>query len=126
MKYTMVKQFSNGVIDNFFTFLFKWVDCAKMFLEFVWSFIEIWLAFFFIFYNIYMYIYYLFLFLIDRGSETSASYLRFGGGYSKASHIPKIEIPGIPNIVPPMYRVAAKTATAANSFKAKTTEAAGE
>ncbi len=125
MKYAMVKQFSNGVVDNFFTFLFKWVDCAKMFLEFAWSFIEIWLAFFMIFYNVYMYIYYFFLFLIDRGSETSAGYFRLRGTYSKVSYMPKIEITSAPRVSHPMYRATTKAGTAVDSIMKKTAETAG-
>jgi len=103
MKYTMVKQFSNGAVDNIFSFLFKWVDFGKMFLEFLWSFLEIWIAFFLIFYNIYMYLYYLFLFLIDRGSETSAGYLHFRGSYGKVSYLSRREQSSGP-VVDHLYR----------------------
>lgn len=92
MKYTMVRQFSNAAIDNIYNFLFKWVDFGKMSIEFFWSFFEIWLAFFMIFYNIFMYIYYLFLFFIDRGSESSAGVMKFRGGYSKVSSVPKVNL----------------------------------
>lgn len=103
MRYTMVKQFSNGVIDNIFSFLFKWVDCGKMFLEFLWSFIEIWMAFFLIFYNVFMYVYYLFLFLIDRGTESSSGMFRMRGIYTKPSSMPKFEVSRGATTVPPQY-----------------------
>ena len=126
MKYTMVKQFSNGVVDNIFSFLFKWVDFGKMFLEFIWSFIEIWIAFFLIFYNIYMYIYYLLLFLIDRGSETSAGYLRFRGSYSKVSYVPKIELSSGPTTLPHLYGIAANAGRAADPVRITTLGSAGD
>ena len=69
MKYSMVRQFSNGALDNLFNFIFRWVDFGKMAIEFFLSFVSIWQAFFAIFYNIFMYFYYLILFFIDRGSE---------------------------------------------------------
>jgi hypothetical protein len=65
----MVKQFSNGAMDNIYNFIFKWVDFGKVLLEVFWAFLEIWQAFTLIFYNIAMYFYYLFLFFIDRGTE---------------------------------------------------------
>jgi hypothetical protein len=103
MKYAMVKQFSNGVIDNIFSFLFKWADCGKMLLEFLWSFVEIWIAFFLIFYNLFMYVYYLFLFIIDRGAESGAGMFRIRGVYGKASSMPKFEVSRGPTTVPPQY-----------------------
>jgi hypothetical protein len=132
MRYTVVKQFSNGFIDNIFSFIFKWVDCGKMFLEFLWSFLEIWIAFFLIFYNAAMYVYYLFLFFIDRGTESSSGMFRLRGSYSKTSYMPKFELTKVPASVPGMYggaaRAAADAATAAvaktTSAAAKTTEAA--
>lgn len=119
MKYTVVKQFSNAVIDNLFTFIFKWVDFAKMFIEFLWSFLEIWIAFFMIFYNAFMYVYYLFLFFIDRGAESSAGMFRLRGLYTKTSSIPKVEISKEPSVIPPMYGkpiTSAAGASAATSF----------
>src|SRR3990172_2501011 len=103
MKYTMVKQFSNGAIDNIFSFLFKWADCGKMFLEFLWSFLEIWIALFLIFYNAFMYVYYLFLFLIDRGTESGAGMFRIRGVHGKSSSMPKFEVSRGPTTVPPQY-----------------------
>jgi hypothetical protein len=118
MKYTVVKQFSNGFIDNIFSFVFKWVDCGKMFLEFLWSFIEIWIAFFLIFYNAAMYVYYLFLFFIDRGTESSAGVFRIRGTYSKTSYMPKFDVTKVPTTVPGMYGGAARAAADAAASKA--------
>ncbi|MFA5519873.1 MAG: hypothetical protein WDA74_11520, partial [Spirochaetota bacterium] len=89
MKYSMVKQFSNAAIDNVFTFFFKIVDFGKLMVEVFWAFLDIWIAFFLIFANIFMYIYYLFLFLIDSGSE-AAPPAAFSGRqkYQKSSKIP--------------------------------------
>jgi hypothetical protein len=96
-------------------------------LAFLWSFIEICIAFLLIFYNIYMYIYYFFLFLIDRGSETSSGVFRLRGTYGKTSHVSKFEITGGPTIIPPMYgsiqkfdSVVNKTATGAAGIMLKT------
>jgi hypothetical protein len=116
MKYTMVKQFSNGVIDNIFSFLFKWADCGKMFLEFLWSFVEIWIAFFMIFYNAFMYVYYLFLFFIDRGTESGAGVFRIRGTYGKASSMPKFELSRGPTAIPPQYGRQAAAGAAAPTF----------
>lgn len=69
MKYSMVKQFSNGAVDNIFKFFFKWVDFGKTLLESFWAFVEIWQAFLGIFYNLFLYVYYLILFLLDKGAE---------------------------------------------------------
>ena len=123
MRYTVVKQFSNGVIDNIFSFVFKWVDCGKMFVEFLWSFLEIWIAFFLIFYNAFMYVYYLFLFFIDRGAESGAGMFRLRGSYSGSSTIPKFEITRAPSTVPPQYGTQA-VSKAAEAVAAKTAEAA--
>ena len=66
MKYTMVKQFSNAVIDNMFGFIFNIVDFGKIMVEVFWGFVDIWAAFFLKFYNPIKYVYNLFLFIIDR------------------------------------------------------------
>ncbi len=125
MKYTVVKQFSNGFIDNIFSFMFKWVDCGKMFLEFLWSFLEIWIAFFLIFYNAAMYVYYLFLFFIDRGTESSSGMFRLRGTYSKTSYMPKFEMTKSPTTVPGMYGGSARAAAdAAAATASKASEAA--
>src|SRR4030042_6200412 len=124
MKYTMVKQFSNGLIDNIFSFMFKWADCGKMFLEFLWSFIEIWIAFFMIFYNAFMYVYYLFLFFIDRGTETSAGMFRIRGMPGRTSSMPKFEVSRGPTSVPPQY--GRQAVAGAAGAVAKTTGAAAQ
>src|SRR4030042_943447 len=126
MKYTVVKQFSNGVLDNIFSFMFKWADCGKMFLEFIWSFIEIWIAFFLIFYNAFMYVYYLFLFFIDRGAETSAGMFRIRGTYGKASYMPPFEVTKAPTTVPPMYSVSKTVGAAAEAAATRTAETAAQ
>jgi hypothetical protein len=124
MRYTVVKQFSNGFIDNIFSFFFKWVDCGKMFLEFLLSFLEIWIAFFLIFYNAFMYVYYLFLFAIDRGTESSTGMFRIRG-YTKTSYMPRVEVTKVPSTVPGMYGGAARAAAdAAAATAATATEAA--
>jgi hypothetical protein len=125
MKYTVVKQFSNGVIDNFFSFIFKWADCAKMFVEFLWSFLEIWIAFFLIFYNALMYVYYILLFFIDRGTESSTGLFSLRGTHGKVSTIPKFELTKGPSTVPGMYGSRAVSA-AAGTITAKTAMAASQ
>lgn len=104
MKYTMVKQFSNAAIDNVFNFVFKIWDFLKVMYEALWAFLEIWIAFFLIFYNMLMYVYYLFLFVIDRGSESGESvfYTRRRIS-SKKTYIPSVEISNAPNPIPAMY-----------------------
>lgn len=106
MKYTMVKQFSNAVIDNMFSFVFKIVDFGKIMVEVFWGFVDIWAAFFLIFYNAFMYVYYLFLFMIDRGSESSgpAPY-KIRRAASKRSKIPSVILDKTPSPVPSMYTV---------------------
>jgi hypothetical protein len=123
MKYTVVKQFSNGVIDNFFSFIFKWADCAKMFVEFLWSYLEIWIAFFLIFYNALMYVYYILLFFIDRGTETSSGIFSLRGTHGKVSTMPKFELSKGPATIPGMYGSKA-VSSAAGTIAAKTAGAA--
>jgi hypothetical protein len=106
----MVKQFSNAAIDNAFSFVFKIVDFGKLLNETFWGFVDIWLAFFGIFYNFFMYFYYIFLFMIDRGSESSGPTLRARKRSQKVSRIPSVSIDRTPSIIPSMYRV--KTAAA--------------
>lgn len=106
MKYTMVKQFSNAVIDNMFQFVFKIVDFGKIMVEVFWAFVDIWAAFFLIFYNAFMYVYYLFLFMIDRGSESSGSApYRVRRVATKRSRIPTVHIDKTPSPIPSMYTV---------------------
>jgi hypothetical protein len=119
----MVKQFSNGAIDNAYTFIFKWVDFGKMLIEFLWSFVEIWLAFFMIFYNIILYFYYLLLYIIDFGSEEGGSFFRFKR-YKKAGYMPRIEIPTGPNPISPKYGIRNVTGAAMAATTAVTDTAA--
>ncbi len=70
MNYTVVKQFYNNAIDNFYTFFYKIVDFGKVLFELFFAFYEIWEAFFLIFINIFMYIYHTILFIIDKSTES--------------------------------------------------------
>lgn len=117
MKYSMVKQFSNAAIDNVFNFFFKIVDFGKLMVEVFWAFLDIWIAFFLIFINIFMYIYYLFLFLIDSGSE-AAPPAAFTGRqkHQQKSKIPVVSISSSPNPIPAMYRVSQKATGSAKTF----------
>jgi hypothetical protein len=115
MKYTMVKQFSNAAIDNLFSFFFKIWDFIKVLYEAFWAFLEIWAAFFLIFYNIFMYFYYFLLFLIDRGSEESGPIFRLRRMSSTPQSAPRISIPSGSNPVPYMYGGAKTAATAVTS-----------
>ena len=115
MKYTMVKQFSNAVIDNMFGFIFKIVDFGKIMVEVFWGFVDIWAAFFLIFYNAFMYVYYLFLFMIDRSSESGGpTTYRIRRTASKRTKIPTLNLDTAPAPIPAMYKV---TAAAADSGK---------
>ncbi len=105
MKYTMVKQFSNAALDNAFSFVFKIVDFGKLMIEVFWAFIDIWLAFFGIFYNYFMYAYYIFLFMIDRGSESSGPAMRTRKKSQKVSRIPTVSFDKTPSVVPSMYKM---------------------
>ena len=101
MKYSVVKQFSNVAIDNAYSFVFKIVDFGKILSLVFWGFVDIWAAFFGIFYNIFMYIYYLFLFVIDRGSESTGT---IGIRQSqKLSKIPSLDFEKTPSVMPSMY-----------------------
>ena len=73
MNYRVVKQFSNSAVDNFYNFFYKIVDFGKITVDFLYSFYEIWEAFFLIFYNIFMFIYYLLLFGIDKSTESRST-----------------------------------------------------
>ncbi|PKL41096.1 MAG: hypothetical protein CVV44_00210 [Spirochaetae bacterium HGW-Spirochaetae-1] len=122
MRYSMVKQFSNGALDNIYNFVFKWVDFGKVLLEAFWSFFEIWQAFFLIFYNMFMYVYYLLLFVIDRGAEETQSTRLFRKIPTRSSSVPRVHIPNVPNPIPAMYgRVAESSPSAAISSAAKAT-----
>lgn len=101
----MVKQFSNAALDNAFSFVFKIVDFGKLMIEVFWAFIDIWLAFFGIFYNYFMYAYYIFLFMIDRGSESSGPAMRTRKKSQKVSRIPTVSFDKTPSVVPSMYKM---------------------
>lgn len=101
----MVKQFYNGALDNIYTFFFKWVDFGKIMIEVLFAFMEIWQAFFMIFWNFIMYFYYLLLFGIDRGAESGQA-----GFFSRRRRVLRSSTPGvkmsnIPNPVPATYGV---------------------
>lgn len=120
MKYSMVKQFSNNSVDNAYNFIFKWVDFGKTLVESFWAFVDIWVAFFLIFYNMIMYVYYLFLYAIDKGSESTPGYFRktrFG-----VSSAPRVSITDGPNPIPAMYRTSA-TSVKSTAVKTATTTA---
>ena len=104
MKYTVVKQFSNFAIDNAYSFIFKIVDFGKILKELFWGFVEIWSAFFGIFYNFFMYIYYLFLFMIDRGSESTSTTIIGLKKSQKVSKIPSVSYERTPSPVASMSK----------------------
>ena len=104
MKYTVVKQFSNFAIDNAYSFVFKVVDFGKILNELFWGFVEIWAAFFGIFYNFFMYIYYLFLFMIDRGSESTSTTIIGLKKSQRVSKIPSVSYERTPSVVPSMSK----------------------
>ncbi len=108
MKYSMVKQFYNGALDNIYNFFFKWVDFGKIMLEALWSFFEIWQAFFLIFWNFFMYFYYLLLFGIDRGAESGQAGYFSRRRRVRRSSAPGVKVSNIPNPVPAAYRVSSK------------------
>ncbi|MCL1833321.1 MAG: hypothetical protein FWG49_02360 [Leptospirales bacterium] len=112
MKYSMVKQFSNIAIDNAYSFVFKVVDFGKILNLLFWGFVDIWAAFFGIFYNFFMYIYYLFLFMIDRGSESTGSTIIGMKKPQRVSKIPSVDFDKTPSVVPSMYK---KKSTAFNT-----------
>lgn len=120
MKYSMVRQFSNGAIDNAYSFLFKLVDFFKVLYELMWAFFEIWAAFFLVFYNIFMYIYYLILFVIDRGSEQSGPIFRFKKMPGTSLSAPSIKIPTGANPIPAMYGGARAAASSTASSAQQT------
>jgi len=116
MKYTMVKQFSNAVIDNMFGFVFKIVDFGKIMVEVFWGFVDIWAAFFGIFYNAFMYVYYLMLFMIDKSSESSGpTPYRAKRVSSKKSRVPTVHIDTTPAPIPAMYRATVKASDTAKT-----------
>lgn len=119
MKYTMVKQFWNASIDNIFSFFFKIVDFGKLSVEYFWAFLDIWIAFFGIFYNYFMYLYYLGLFMVDRGSETGSPNLRTMRKSQKVSRIPSVNFDRTPAVIPSMYKVKYTAGSAGKSISSK-------
>ncbi|MBN1533700.1 MAG: hypothetical protein JXA20_13605 [Spirochaetes bacterium] len=115
MKYTMVKQFSNAALDNIFSFFFKFVDFFKVLYEAFWAFLEIWIALFLIFFNVFMYIYYLILFIIDRGSETGMPVMRVRRVSVIPSTTPTVKLSSAANPVPAIYGGARAVASSAAS-----------
>ncbi len=126
MKYTMVKQFSNAAIDNAFNFVFKFIDFFKVLYEALWAFLEIWIAFFLIFSNIFMYFYYLLLFLIDRGSEQGMPVIRLRKISGLPSSAPGIKISTAANPVPVMYGGAKAAASSAGTVLSSATATAAK
>ena len=90
MKYSMVKQFSNGAADNFFNFFYKIVDFGKILIDVFWAFFDIWAAFYLIFFNIFMYIYYFGLFIVERFTVTQRNIFLIRRGSQKTSKIPDV------------------------------------
>ncbi len=123
MKYSMVKQFSNGALDNVYNFFYKIVDFGKIMIEVFWGFVEIWQAFFLIFFNIIMYFYYLFLFIIDYSADESrGTMLSFRKKKAGISRTPSISIPKGPSPVSARYGKIKETTQAAASVAAAAAE----
>lgn len=123
MKYTMVKQFSNGALDNVYNFFYKIVDFGKIMIEVFWAFVEIWQAFFLIFANIGMYFYYLFLFIIDfSADESKGTLMSFKKGKTGVSRTPSISISGSGSPRPSVYTKAKDTTKSAVSAAASTAD----
>ncbi len=90
MKYTMVKQFSNGAADNFFNVFYRIIDFGKILLEVFWAFFDILSTIYLIFFNIFMYIYYFSLFSIEQIATFQRNIFLRGKGSQKKSNIPNI------------------------------------
>ncbi len=121
MKYTIVKQFYNAALDNIFTFFFKIADFFKVLYEALWVFIEIWVSFYLIFYNLIMYIYYLILYAIDRGAdESQATYYSWRRVPKRSTVVPKITISKEPNPIPSIYGVTGSSSSGEDSIASKT------
>ena len=121
----MVKQFSNFAIDNAYSFVFKIIDFGKILNLLFWGFVDIWAAFFGVFYNFFMYLYYLFLFMIDKGSESTAGSLLDRKRSQNFSKIPSIAaFEKSPSVVTSMYKKPKKSATPSAAVKPVTAPAA--
>jgi hypothetical protein len=94
--------------------------------EYFWAFIDIWAAFFGIFYNYFMYLYYLFLFMIDRGSESGSPNLRALRKSQKVSKIPVVSFDRTPAVIPSMYKVKYNPSAAAKTVSSVAGSAAAK
>ncbi|MCX7677963.1 MAG: hypothetical protein N2316_01970 [Spirochaetes bacterium] len=104
MNYTLVKQFANNAIDNFFNFFYKWVDFFKLLAEVFFAFLDIWVTFFQIFSNLYLYIYYLFLFVIDKSSQSGFLFFFRRRIPKRVPYMPsKVYVRDIYNPIPSIY-----------------------
>lgn len=104
MKYSLVRQFSNNMIDNFFKFFYKIADFARLWIDVFWAFFAIWEAFFLIFYNIFMYIYYLFLFIIDKSTESQSTVYFWRRLPKRVPFTPsRVYVKDSPNPIPGLY-----------------------
>ncbi len=104
MKYSLVRQFSNNTIDNFFKFFYKIADFARIWVEVFWAFFEIWEALFLIFFNIFMYIYYLILFVIDKSTESQSTVYFWRRLPKRVPFTPsRVYVRDSPNPVPGLY-----------------------
>jgi hypothetical protein len=104
MNYTVVKQFYNNSIDNFYNFFYKIIDFAKVLVEVFWAFYEIWEAFFLIFFNLIMYLYYIILFIIDRSTESRWTIFFWRRLPRRVAYTPsKVFVKDAYNPVPAMY-----------------------
>jgi hypothetical protein len=104
MNYTVVKQFYNNAIDNFFNFFYKIIDFGKVLVELFWAFYEIWEAFFLIFINLITYFYYIILFIIDRSTESRWTIFFWRRLPRRAAYAPsRVYVKDTYNPVPAMY-----------------------
>jgi hypothetical protein len=126
MNYTVVKQFYNNSIDNFYNFFYKIIDFAKVLVEVFWAFYEIWEAFFLIFFNLIMYLYYIILFIIDRSTESRWTIFFWRRLPRRVAYTPsKVFVKDAYNPVPAMYGSTAPTiaTVAAPTIKSTVTDA---
>jgi hypothetical protein len=124
MNYSLVRQFANNSIDNFFNFFYKWVDFFKVLLELILAFADIWVTFFQIFSNAYLYVYYLLLFGIDKSTQSSTGFTFWRRLPKRVAYSPsKVYVKDIHNPVPGMY---SKQAGAATVKLAKATVSGGQ
>ncbi len=128
MNYSLVKQFSNNAIDNFFNFFYKWVDFGKVLIELFLSFADIWVTFFKIFSNAYLYVYYLFLFAIDKSTQGTTGFTFWRRIPRRVPYSPsRVFVKDIHNPVPRMYGKQTAEAAATTTVKlAKATAAGGQ